>query len=309
MKKGVTFLAIAIYVLIAGCDSNNDEPVVKDPDKAEIVSVDRFSDDAATLMKRSVDPGLPEANEPIDCDIEPFITKGLGPDGELVEYYNFDVQTLTPAPLWVLFREGEDTPVSGQMNIIDVIPGETGYNDFWKMIKVTVPSGYVANTVTSYDEIFDAGYELQPTTVIVNCPVVPQGSTATKRLGTESPDLDRGWYKGKVVYYFTFIEKDLEVNAIQEIPVSPIYVCFNINPDTSDPESGPVSGAKTETGSQQTHNVVETLPDDANYSPLWMVMVYDNAYFDQVGDLVSAKQALLLVAGAANVNCPVVSIN
>jgi len=50
--------------------------------------------------------------------------------GQHIKYYNFDVQSTQPAPIWVLFRDGESSPVSGQLNIIDKLPGEAGYNDF-----------------------------------------------------------------------------------------------------------------------------------------------------------------------------------
>jgi hypothetical protein len=69
----------------------------------------------------------------------PFITKGFTPSGQTVEYYNFDVQPTAPAPIWVLFKQGESNPVSGQLNIINVIPGDAGYNDFWQVYKVIVP--------------------------------------------------------------------------------------------------------------------------------------------------------------------------
>ena len=46
-------------------------------------------------------------------------------------YTNFDVQSTTPAPIYVLFRKGESAPVAGQPNIVDVIPGDPGHNDFW----------------------------------------------------------------------------------------------------------------------------------------------------------------------------------
>jgi hypothetical protein len=153
------------------------------------------------------------------------------------------VQTLYPAPLYVLMKNGE--LIKDQLNIIDVIPGDVGYNDFWLKYVVTVPSDYVANTVTSFQDIIDRGYEITNTGVLVNCPVVPKGSTASKRLGSESTSLDRGWYKDQIVYYFTFIEKDLEVNSAGLTPISPIYVTFNINPDESDPRSGPPSGFVT----------------------------------------------------------------
>lgn len=134
-------------------------------------SIDRFSEDAGTLMIRTAENGLPGPDEAIDFDSgAPFITKGLGPDGNMVEYYNFDVQSTTPAPIYALFREGENTPVEGQLNIVNVIPGDEGYNDFWHVHKVTVPSDYKANTVTSFEEIQDSGYEMEATNMLVNCP-------------------------------------------------------------------------------------------------------------------------------------------
>ncbi len=120
-----------------------------DPATARRASVDRFSEKAGKLFVRNGANGLPGANEPIDFDRSPFITQGLGPKGVGVRYYNFDVQGTTPAPIYVLFREGESKPVAGQLNIVDVIPGDEGYNDFWRVTKVTVPKNYVANTVTS----------------------------------------------------------------------------------------------------------------------------------------------------------------
>ncbi len=312
MKK-ILFGVIALTMAFASCkdDDGGDDmmmngPTPKDPDKAEVVSVDRFSADAGNLMVRDGSNGLPEANEAINYDMGPFITKGLGPQGEMVEYYNFDVQPTAPAPIFVLFRNGESTPVEGQLNIINVIPGDAGYNDFWLVTKVTVPSDYKANVITSFSEIASAGYPTETTTLVVNCPVVPEGSTATKRIGGGNAGLIRGWYKGKVVNYFSFEEKAL-MTSNGMVPTSPIFVTFNINPDMSG--GGPPSGFKTETSSDQTHNVIETIPADAAYSPLWLVNVYDNAAFDNVSDLTSAKSAPLMASGVATVNCPVVSIN
>jgi hypothetical protein len=90
------------------------------------------------------------------------------------------------------------------------------------------------------------------------------------------------------------------------VPLSPIYVTFNINPD--EPGGGPPSGFVADS-TGRTHNVIATLPEDEVYSPLWIVNVYDNADFDIVSDLASAQAANLLVPGAANVNCPVVFVD
>jgi len=292
--------AQAANILASGV-ANVNCPIV-----AQAVSIDRFSMEAGHLFIRDESNGLPGPNEPIDFDQAPFITKGLGPHGELVSYYNFDVQLTEPAPIYVLFRDGESSPVAGQMNIIDDIPGESDYNDFWEVQKVTVPADYIANTVTSFSQISDAGYPVEETTILVNCPVVPEGSTAKWRLNGESPELTVGWYRGMVVYYFNFSEKELMTNEMDMVPTSPIYVTFNINPDL--PGGGPGSGFVTdETG--RTHNVASTLPEDAAYSPLWWVSVYDNADFSNVSDLASAQAANILASGVANVNCPIVFID
>jgi hypothetical protein len=304
--------ALFISLLGAGACSGDDNMTAgnpgmpRDPGTAEKVSVDRFSAAAAHLMLRDATNALPAANAPIDFDTgAPFITEGLSPSsGKPVKYYNFDVQPTAPAPIYVLFRDGESTPASGQLNIVDVIPGDAGYNDFWLVTKVTVPKDYVANSVTSYSEIRTAGYAMTFTDMLVNCPIVPDGSTATLRLGGESPSLTTGWYKGKVVKYFNFSEHPLQASN-GNVPISPIFVTFNKNP--GEMGGGPGSGFKTEPGSMQTHNVPGTLPADAAYSPLWDVRVYDNSKFDSVNNLATAEVAMAMPAGAT-VNCPIVSV-
>jgi len=277
--------------------------MAKDPATAPKAVIDRFSDAAGHLQKRSAAPTLPGANQPVDFDQGPFITEGFGPRGEKIKYYNFDVQPTKPAPIYVFFADGGSTPVSGQLNVVDVIPGDDGYGDFWQVHKVSVPAGYVANSITSHAEIVAAGLAVQPTTMLVNCPIVPEGSSAKLRVGGSEPGLQTGWYRGKTVRYFSFEEKGL---SGESVPLSPIFVTFNVNPDK--PGGGPSSGFKSEAATSQTHNVTATLPSDPGYSPLWMVDVYDNAAFDAVKDLASATAAPLLAPGAANVNCPIVEI-
>lgn len=303
LRKGA--LAVAgLLIAFSACDDDivsPEEPL--DPDTAPRVTIDRFSDDAATLFQRSAMPSLPAAGQAIDMDQAPFITQGLGPEGRTVRYYNFDVMTTDPAPIYVLFREGENAPVSGQLNIVDVVPGDDGYNDFWQVVRVTVPDDYVANTVTSLAEILAEGYEMAMTTTLVNCPIVPEGSTASGGGGANG--LTRGWYRDQVVFYFNFDEAALTTTDADAVPTSPIYVTFNVNPD--EPGGGPASGFLTEDGTVQTHNVIATLPDDDAYSPLWAVIPYDNSSFDDVEDLQSAEAAPDFGV-AAMVNCPVVFV-
>ena len=309
ISKVMPFI-IGATVMIASCSkkSSNPSPMALNPSTAPVVSVDRFSSSAGTLQVRTATNGLPAANAAVNFDKAPFITQGYTPSGQVTLYYNFDVQSTTPAPIWVLYKSGDTTPVTGQLNIINVLPGSAGYNDFWLVYKVTVPSNYVANTVTSYSEIVSNNYPVAATTTIVNCPVVPAGSTASKRFNsTESTGLIQGWYKDSIVNYFTFAEKALlTTTAGGLVPLSPIYVTFNINPGQTN--GGPSSGFKTDGTGVQTHNVIATVPSDAAYSPLWMVNIYNNDAFDSVSNLSTATSVQILVPGAANVNCPVVNI-
>jgi alcohol dehydrogenase (cytochrome c) len=277
-----------------------------DPDQAPVAAVDRFSEKAAQLQVRTADNKIPGPNEPVDFDTGPFITQGLAPKtGKPVRYYNFDVQPTAAAPVYVLTREGEEKPVEGQLDIIDTLPGDKGYNDFRQVWKVTVPKDYVANSLTDSAALLDAGYKMQQTESSRNMPVVPDKSKASMRLNGESAELHRTWYRGLVAKFFSFGEAPLSA-AGGNVPLSPIYVTFNVNPDQ--PKGGPGSGFRTEPDSPQTHNVPFTLPGDAGYSPLWLVSVYDNADFPKVHDQATALKAKVLGPGVATVNCPIVSI-
>ena len=167
---------LVIGVLVAGNSSAAQAVAMKplDPDQAAIAAVDRFSDKAANIQVRTPDNHLPGPNESVDFDTGPFITQGLAPStGKPVRYYNFDIQGTTPAPVYVLYREGEDKPVAGQLDIIDTLPGEKGYNDFRQVWKVWVPKDYVANTITDAGALSQAGYKSERTDTLRNMPVVP----------------------------------------------------------------------------------------------------------------------------------------
>jgi hypothetical protein len=299
----MTRIYFVIPLLFSAC-TDASSPMAKDPATAPGQSVDRFSATAGHLMVRDGSNGLPAANAPVDFDKSPFITRGLGPDGRHVAYYNFDVQPTAPAPIFVLFREGETTPVKGQLNIVDDVPGDADYNDFWQVRRVTVPKDYVANSVTSLAALGAADYPVTATDTIVNCPIVPVGSTATRRVGGGDAGLTMGWYRDKVVHYFNFAEASLTGASV---PESDIFVSFNINPDK--PGGGPASGFTTESGGAQTHNVIATLPGSPIYSPLWSVNVYDNSSFGNVTNLNSAMAAPILGKAVASVNCPVAEMN
>lgn len=301
-----TVLGLAVSTgMVAACGGGSNA-VARNINTATKVSVDRFSAAAGHLQVRTATNGLPAANAPVSFDAQPFITNGLDRTGATVSYYNFDVQSTTPDDIYVFFKKGATTPLVGQNNIIPTIPGDVGYSDFWLVNKVMVPDDYIPNSLTSEAEVLASGYPVTKTTSIVNCPVVPFGSTAarSKTKGAASV-LTLGWYKNQAVAYFSFEEAALATTAAGKVPTDDIYVTFNINPDPANPASGPASGFKVETGTLQTHNVIASIPGDIDYSPLWAVSFLNNSHFSMVSNLLTAEASMPMPAGA-NVNCPVV---
>jgi len=290
---------MAVALAVIGCG-----PAPKDPNTAPLAPIDRFSDRAGHLQVRSATSQLPGPNVPVDFDQPPFITQGLSPSGRPVRYYNFDVQASKAAPVYFLVRMCEGQPVPNQLPLFDVLPGDSGYSDFRRVVNVEVPRTYVPNTVSSVADL-SPKWPREETPAIVNYPIVPNHSVASLRLGGGAATLNSGWYRGQVVKFFKFAERPLK-SADGTVPTSPIFVTFNVNPDL--PGGGPGSGFVVERGGEQTHNVVATLPTDPGYSPLWQVNVYDNAAFRGVKDLATAQKAKILAAGVALVNCPIVEV-
>jgi len=302
MDIRLVVLSTAVWFAVSS-GSARPELQPKDPDQAPIATVDRFSDAAGTLLKRSADNHLPGPNEPIDFDTPPFNVWGLSPAGEPALYYHLDVKSTTPVPVYILYREGEDMPVQEQLDIIDTLPGEQGYNDFRQVWKVWVPKDYVANTITDASMLQQAGYKIEKTDKLLNMAVVPDKSRARVRFNGGHPELQRAWYRGEVAKFFLFDEAPLSVSG-DSVPVSPIYDGFTINP-------GQPGGEKefcTDPNSTQTHNVVATMPGDKAYSPLWLRVVYDSAACASVHNLETALQAKKVAANVLFINCPMVSV-
>jgi hypothetical protein len=302
MKTLAVFL-IAAALSALGCEAVLAASQPVDPDHAPIAAVDRYSDEAGTLLRRSDDKRLPGPNEPIDFDRPPLTNLGFSPAGEPTLYYRLDVQSTTPAPVYILYRAGEDEPVQGQLDIIDTLPGQKGYNDFRRIWKVRVPKDYVANTITDAAALQQLGYKMEKTDKLLNMAVVPDKSRARFRFNGGNTELQRAWFQSQVAEFFLFDEAPLSVSG-DNVPVSPIYDGFTINP-------GEPNGGKelcTDSGSTQTHNIAGTVPGDKAYSPLWLRVVYDSAACNSVHNLETALQAKKVAAPVLFINCPIVAI-
>lgn len=265
--------------------------------------IDRFSAAAGHLQLRTADNGLPGPGAPIDFDQPPFKTQSLGPAGEVIRYYNLDVQPALPGVVYQLV-DAAGAPLPDAAPILATIPGEPGYSDFMRVVNVTVPAGL--DPAALHDAAALAGLPQQPTTTIVNWPVVPAGSTATERMAGAPTGTTPAWYRGFPVQQLRFVEGPLTAPIGGTTPTSPIFPTFRINP--GEPGGGPPSGFMTEADGVQTHTVASSLPGDLDYSALWSASPYDNAAFPQVRNLSTVQAAKIIMRDAMLVNCPVVFV-
>jgi len=213
--------------------------------------------------------------------------------GMAVQYLDYGPQPNVAAPILVFFRaSAPGTMVAGQQNIIDTIPGQPGYSDFWRVHKVLAPADYVANSIRSFEQAMASGYPIEATDILVNCPVVNPGTT----IAGGGTGLTSGWYRGREVFYF-----DHGANSPGEgwvVVDAPIYVFFTAG-------GAPVAGQK---------NVIHVKPGDAGYSDLWRVMKV-TVGVGYVADSLRDAEAIAMAQEAGEVtlestdiyvNCPVV---
>lgn len=211
-----------------------------------------------------------------------------------VSYLDYGLQPNVAVPILAFFQAASPgTSVAGQRNVIDTIPGQPGYSDFWLVYKVLVPSTYEANSIRSLAAAVASGYTIEATDLVVNCPVVNPGARIA---GSAAPPVS-GWYRDREVFYF-----DHGTNSATDGSVvrdAPIYAFFRA-------DGTPVSGQR---------NVIDVLPGDAGYSDLWRVVkvVVDAAYvandLKDARSILAARDAgqLTLETTDLYVNCPVVS--
>jgi hypothetical protein len=292
-----------LYLVVAGCGAasrpnNTAHPVT--PDGAP--QIDRFSAAAGHLLVRDKNPALPAAGAPVDFDRPPFLTQALGPAGHVVRYYNFDVQPPKPMRRYRLTHRGEHAPIAGELDIIDAIPGDAGYNDFAKLVWVEVPADFKPGSITTAAQAIAAGATESRDGAIVNCPVVPRGSSARGSETMKPPTPTDVWYRGKRVSCLEF--PGVLTPEDGNVPTSPIYVTFG-----AEQGAGFVTeGATPPPALAQTHNVVFSVPGDADYSPLWAVHIYNRSAFASVHDANSASAAPLVNEHGPLVNCPIIYV-
>lgn len=159
--------------------------------------------------------------------------------GRSVRYFDFGPIKLAPgnklAPIWVV-KNG----AAGQRNVIDTVPGRKSYSPLWAVVEVTWNDGVTPRVLRSADAVRaadEAGrVTLRKTAIVVNCPVFGFGQKEVL-----------GFAKGKTIAYYDLGPVKLKPGN----KVAPIWVLTN--------------------GVAEQHNVIDTLPGDRDYTPLWKV--------------------------------------
>jgi hypothetical protein len=185
---------------------------------------------------------------------------------------------------------GSPQMVAGQRNIIDVVPGDTGYSDLWEVNFVTVPAGYVANTFKSAEDVRNAGLQMTKPGVLVNCPVVPLNSRLAEPVnGSVEPTM--GWYKGREVHYFDF--------GPNTSATAPIYAFITGFAADGTPQFV-----------QGQNNIINVILGDTGYSAFWDVNLV-KVPADYKPNTITSVEGVLksgfeIVHPGLVVNCPVI---
>lgn len=127
-------------------------------------------------------------------------------DGVAIDYVDFQAETVLAedgsvlvAPIWVFITgfDGEGRPqILRGRTVVDVVPGDAGYSDLWDVQFVTVPEDYDGG-IHSLAELEASGLPISPSGMLVNCPIVPEGSSVET-----GHDLRPGWYRGEPMFYY-----------------------------------------------------------------------------------------------------------
>ena len=193
---------------------------------APFVSVDRFSDAAGTLLRRSADPALPKPNEPFSLDDPRFTIPVVGPAGSTARCYDLDVRPARPNRYYVFYDSLNNYRI-GQFPVIDSVPGDPGYSDLWDIWKVVTPDAFhetnwVRDAATVERLLADpsSGYAGASTGIYLNAPVVPEGTTADHkgegRAGRAT--LLYAWYRGRRAP-FLYLEGSFHLGTDGTVPV------------------------------------------------------------------------------------------
>lgn len=193
---------------------------------APLVPVDRFSDAAGTLFRRSADPSLPAPGAAFSFDDPKFVVPVTGPGGLRGVCYNLDARPARPHRYYVFYDSIGNYRI-GQFPVIDTVPGDPGYSDIWDIWKVVTPDSFRETnwlrSAAAVEKLIadpSSGYVARSTGIFLNGPIVPEGTTASRkgegRAGSAATLY--AWYNGKRAPLL-YLEGRFHLDADGTVPV------------------------------------------------------------------------------------------
>jgi len=194
---------------------------------APLLPVDRFSDAAGTLLRRSVDHRLPKANEAFSLDDPRFAVTVVAEGRRPARCYNLDVRPAKPNRYYVFYDRIGNYRLA-QFPVVEKAPGDPGYSDLWDIWKVITPDAFretnwIRDTATVETLLADpaSGFTASSTGIYLNAPIVPEGTTAGSKAEGRAGKATRlyAWYQGKRAP-FLYFEGSLHLAEDGRIPIS-----------------------------------------------------------------------------------------
>lgn len=243
-------------------------------------------------------------------------------EGQRVSYWQFGGAPRSILPIYTF------PGVPGQGSVVASV--NANYTPWWRVNTVAINDGveYSADdlkTVASILAARDQGLlTVTETENVVDCPVVEaetslQGDPANRAL-------ESGWTEGRSFNYFSFEVLTIPITTT-EYPLSTIHVLIDVS-GTPRVESGSGAGMDLngDGDDNDSNNVLSTIPEDADHSPLWTINEREvPGGYPAVQDSLSngptdttpidvnimtdatATEALTLLGTSGPVNCPVVT--
>jgi hypothetical protein len=181
---------------------------------------------------------------------------GSVPDGSLARLY--------------LFMNGVEgpNPFGFQANVLDTIPGGPGYSPLWRVFAVTWSDQGAARELTSEDDILDA--ESAGELTIEETPLVKNSPVAET-----NPPLIGGFVDGRSVeYLLTDVSDREEAEGLSEATGFPVVFVPSLAEVPDEALANLylfMNGVEGPNPFGFQANVLDTVPGDQGYSPLWRV--------------------------------------
>ncbi|KAJ3136569.1 hypothetical protein HK100_001511 [Physocladia obscura] len=198
---------------------------------------------------------------------------------------------LDAAPIYLFRADSSVSSTPLQPNLIDVVPGDSGYSDLWNITIVTI-KGSNSTSVANIDDlntlVSSGTATLSYPGILVNCPVVHPNSTL--EVASDGKTVV-GYYKNLLVKYF-----DFGMNGANNGNnyLEPVWVITNT------------------TGAQSGNHVFPGVNTDPGYTAFWYVDFvsapagYVANTWKSSSDFGSAKESVS--SPLVIVNCPVVFV-